>query len=74
VKTARQMLGETDPVSKLIYNVKKIPKWLNIVARKSKCALLFYQAKSLPGTIRGDYCIDIGRLVFDNLLVIWVLC
>ena len=31
VKTARQMLGETDP------------------------------AKSLPGTIRGDYCIDIGR-------------
>lgn len=31
VKTARTMLGETNP------------------------------AESLPGTIRGDYCVDVGR-------------
>lgn len=31
VKTARKMLGETNP------------------------------AESLPGTIRGDYCVEVGR-------------
>ncbi|XP_028397640.1 nucleoside diphosphate kinase-like [Dendronephthya gigantea] len=36
VKTARQMLGETDP------------------------------AKSMPGSIRGDYCIDIGRNIIHG--------
>ncbi|XP_072040032.1 nucleoside diphosphate kinase A1-like [Amphiura filiformis] len=36
VKTARQMMGETDP------------------------------AKSLPGTIRGDFCINIGRNILHG--------
>lgn len=37
VKTARKMLGETNP------------------------------ADSLPGTIRGDYCVEVGRLVFEEI-------
>nr|XP_049602185.1 nucleoside diphosphate kinase 3 isoform X2 [Syngnathus scovelli] len=36
VKTARKMLGETNP------------------------------AESLPGTIRGDYCVDVGRNVIHG--------
>ncbi|XP_070703427.1 nucleoside diphosphate kinase 3 isoform X3 [Pempheris klunzingeri] len=36
VKTARKMLGETDPVN------------------------------SLPGTIRGDYCVEVGRNVIHG--------
>lgn len=39
VKTARKMLGETDP------------------------------AASLPGTIRGDFCVEVGRYDHMTLLL-----
>ena len=52
VATGRKMLGETDPVS--------LPNLMPYCAF-SFIATLSSQAKSNPGTIRGDFCIHIGR-------------
>lgn len=54
VKTGRQMLGETDPVS-IIVRPHKVSGRLHVTS--------LAQAQSNPGTIRGDFCVHIGRCV-----------
>ncbi len=59
VATGRKMLGETDPVSCIV--IVKLNIKSQHVFFLSLALTLFPQAKSNPGTIRGDFCIHIGR-------------
>ena len=58
VKAGRTLLGAT-----------KYFEWLSVVSKEFDKAIR-RPSESAPGSIRGDFCIDVGRNICEDLLLI----